>query len=325
MLGGATFASFALNTGMGKQMRTRRSAELAGRQYGVVSQRQLVELGYSQSALRRGVASGRLHRIHRGVYAVGHAGLSPHAECLAAVLARGDQALLSHRSAAWLWGIERGFVRPVEVSVPWRGRGRRPLHVHHCPALREEDARVVEGISVTAVSRTLLDLAASVSPQRLERAVETAERLGLLDLEQIDQLLKDVKGHAGRGRLRRALLIYRDPSFTRSGGERRLLDLILKAGLPRPAVNIFVEGFELDMYWEAERFAIELDGWRAHRSRAAFENDRRRHEELKLAGIEMIRITGSRLQRQPDEIIERLKILLQRRRPELSPGSVGTG
>jgi very-short-patch-repair endonuclease len=312
---GATIVAFALNTGMGQQMRTQQRAELAAGQYGIVSQRQLIKLGYSQSALRRDVASGRLHRIHRGVYAVGHTGLSPQAECLAGVLARGHKALLSHRSAAWLWGIERGFVRPVEVSVPWRGRGRQPLHVHHCPALREEDATSIDGIPVTAVPRTLLDLAASAPPRRLERGVESTERLGLLDLGQVERLLEDVKGHAGRGRLRRALTIYHDPSFTRSAGERRLLALIRKAGLPRPAVNTFVEGFELDMYWEMERFAVELDGWEAHRTRAAFESDRLRQEELKLADIEMIRVTGRRLQSQPDEIIERLKILLQRRRP----------
>jgi very-short-patch-repair endonuclease len=303
---------------MREQMRTHRVAELANRQYGVASQSQLVELGYSQSALARDVASGRLHRIHRTVYAIGHTCLSPHAECLAGVLARGEHALLSHRSAAWLWGLERRFARPVEVSVPWRGRGRKPLHVHHCPALRHEDSAIAEGVPVTAVPRTLLDLAACVSRRRLEEAIERAERLGLLDLAQIDSLLGAVRGHAGRGRLRRALEIHRDPAFTRSGGERRLLALICEAGLPRPAVNTFVQGFELDLYWARERFAVELDGWKTHRSRSAFESDRRRQEELKLGGIEIVRITGRRLQLQPDEVVERLKVLLQRRRVELA-------
>lgn len=292
-------------------------AEVAAGQYGVLSHEQLTNLGYASSAVEGAVASGRLHRIHRGVFAVGHPGLSRHGRCLAGVLACGEGALLSYRSAAWLWGMAPEFAVPIEVSVPWRGHGRSPLRLHHCPALGPEDLASHEGIPVTAVPRTLLDFASSVLPWQLERAIEKAERLGLLDVGRIDQLLERVRGHPGRGKLRKALVLHRDPAFSRSRGELRFLELVREAGLPRPSVNCVVDGYELDMYWERERFAVELDSWDAHRSRSAFEEDRTRQENLKLAGIEMIRITGRRLAHQPNEIAVRLRTLLQRRREQL--------
>lgn len=322
-LRGENRRAFALDLRMRAKLRTHQAlAELAASQYGVVSHAQLTDLGYAATAVKSAVASGRLHRIHRGVFAVGHAGVSRHGRCLAGVLARGEGALLSYRSAAWLWGMVTAFAAPIEVSVPWRGHGRSPLHLHHCPALSAEDTALHEGIPVTAVPRTLLDLASSVPPRQLERAVEKTERLGLLDIGQIDQLLERVRGHPGRGKLRKALALHRDPAFSRSRGELRFLELVREAGLPRPLVNCVVEGYELDMYWERERFAVELDGWEGHRSRKAFEDDRERQENLKLAGIEMVRITGLRLAHRPNEIAARLGTLLQRRRNQLRQSSV---
>lgn len=306
--------------GMRAKVRTHeRLAELAADQYGIVTGVQLVKLGYSASAISRAEASGRLHRIHREVFAVGHPGPPPHGRCLAAVFARGEGALLSYRSAGWLWGLEPALEQPIEVSVRWRGHGRSPLHLHHCPALRPEDTDSNEGIPVTAVPRTLLDIASVVPRWRLERAVERAERMDQLELPAVEKLLNDVLGHAGRGKLRAALDLSSEPGFTRSRGEKQMLRLVREAGLPRPKVNLFIEGFELDFYWEAERFAVELDSWDAHRTRKSFESDPLRQEELKLAGIEMIRITGRRLKRNPEQVAEHLKILLARRRSELRP------
>jgi very-short-patch-repair endonuclease len=151
----------------------------------------------------------------------------------------------------------------------------------------------------------------------MERALERSERLGLLDVAALDVLLSRSGRHAGRKRLSTALSLYRDPAFTRSHLERRFLDLVVKAGLPRPAMNTFVEGYEVDAYWEAERFAVELDGYEHHRGRSSFERDRRRQEELKLAGIEMIRFTARRIVDQPAEAIQHLAMLLDRRRLEL--------
>lgn len=291
-------------------------AALASRQHGVVSTRQLQELGYSRNAISRQASVGRLHPIHRGVYAVGHTRLSAHGRCLAAVLACGRGALLSHSSAAWLWGLVPTCAILIEVSVPTRGHSRSPFRVHHAPALSKEDRVIREGIPVTALPRTLLDLAATIPDRRLERTIERSEQLGLFDLREIDALLERAGGHLGAGRLRRALAAYRDPAFTRSGLERRFLALVRKAGLPRPAMNTFVAGYEIDAYWEPERFAVELDGYATHGTRAAFERDRVRQEDLKLTGIEMVRLTAGRIDREPEVVVQRLTALLAVRRQE---------
>lgn len=291
--------------------------KLAAEQHWVVSGKQLMGLGYSVDQIESAVLGARLYRVHRGAFAVGHPGLSDHGRCLAAVFTRGEDALLSYRSAAWLWGLTGSLELPIEVSVPWRGHARSPLHVHHCPALRPEDSVVREGIPVTAVPRTLLDLASSVRTRRLEGALDRADRRDLLDLASIDHLLNEVRRHPGGRRLRKAIDIYRTPAFSRSSGERALLDLLSRAGLPRPAVNTYVEGYEIDLYWAREQFAIELDGWDTHRTRVAFEEDRKRQENLKLAGIEMVRVTGRRLSREPNDLVGRIGGLLERRREEL--------
>jgi very-short-patch-repair endonuclease len=281
----------------------------------VVSIRQLIgPLGYSRRTVARAVESGRLHRIHQGVYAVGHTSLTQQGHCLAAVLAGGPNALLSHRSAGWLWGIWRSSPAPYEVTTPIPRRRRPPLVVHYARRLRSEDRALVDGIPVTAVPRTLLDLAATVGPQRLQRCLERAEELGLLDLGPVESLLGRTVGHRGHGRLRRALALYRAPAFTRSGLERRFLELVREAGLPRPSTGFNVAGYELDFYWPERCFAVELDTFETHGTRAAFERDRLRQEELKLAGVEMTRVTGNRLEREPREVIERVARLLDQPR-----------
>ncbi len=290
-------------------------ADLAKRQCGVVSIRQLLgSLGYSQSAVGRATASGRLHRVHRGVYAVGHTRISLRGHCLAAVLACGPGALLSHASAAWLWEISNRSPAPFEVTGPVRRRPRPPIRLHHTRALATEDCGCIDGIPVTALPRTLLDLAAKVPRDRLERALDRAERLELFDLGPVESLLERAVGHPGASRLRRALGIYRAPDLVRSEFERRFLDLVRKAGLPSPTANFNVAGYELDMYWQKERFAIELDVYETHGTRAAFENDRRRQEDLKLMGTEMIRVTAPRFDREPTQVIERVARLLEQRR-----------
>jgi hypothetical protein len=240
---------------------------LAARQHGVVSIRQLIgPLGYSRGAVARAVRSGRLHRLYRGVVAVGHTNLSWHGRCLAAVLACGPSAVLSHHSAAWLWGIStRRAPAPFAVTVPMPRRPRPPIELHRARNLALEDRALCEGIPVTAVPRTLLDLAARDPADRLQRYIERAEfhRLGS------------------------ALTVYQEPPFTRSGLERRFFKLVVAAGLPRPSTGFLEAGYELDVYWPDERFAVELDLFETHGGRAAFERDRIRQEDLKLAGVEM--------------------------------------
>jgi hypothetical protein len=154
-----------------------------------------------------------------------------------------------------------------------------------------------EGIPVTSLPRTLLDVAATVRFDWLEKLVERSEGLGLFDLRAVEDLLARTVGHHGHKRLRRAIALYKPTSFTRSGLEKRFLELVIAAGLPQPHTNYVEHGFELDCYWPEYRFAVELDVFETHGTRAAFERDRERQEDLLLAGIAMTRVTGPRLER----------------------------
>jgi hypothetical protein len=178
-----------------------------------------------------------------------------------------------------------------------------------------DDWELREGIPVTALPRTLLDLAATVRFEWLEKIVERSEELGLFDLREVDALLARTVGHHGHGRLRRAISLYKPSSFTRSGLEKRFLELVIEAGLPQPRTNFVEHGFELDCYWPEHRFAVELDVFETHGTRAAFERDRKRQEDLLLLGIAMTRVTGPRLEREPQQVIERVARLLSARAP----------
>jgi very-short-patch-repair endonuclease len=188
-----------------------------------------------------------------------------------------------------------------------------PVRIHRTRRLPDADQAMVEEIPVSAVPRLLLDMAACVKAKSLERLIERSEDLGHFDLRAVEELLARTVGHHGHGRLRRAIALYQPSSFTRSELERRFLELCLEAGLPRPRMNYVEEGFELDAYWPEFRFAVELDVFETHGTRAAFERDRKRQEDLLLAGIVMTRVTGPRLEREPDEVIARVARLLRQR------------
>jgi len=293
-------------------------ARLADSQYGVVSHRQLLGLGFSKSAIGRLSNAGHIHRVHRGVYAIGRRSLSDHGRCAAAVLACGKGAVLSHASAAWLWGLFPRCLITTSVTVPDGRRRHSGIEAHRATAFTPGEWGKLAQIPVTSLPRTLLDLATTEQSRKLQQAIERAERLGVLDLIEIDGLLRQRRGEPGSKRLREALQIYRDPAFSRSRAELLFLDLIKKAGLPRPALNTFVAGHEIDAYWDAERFAVEVDGWDTHRTRTASENDPVRQEDLKLAGIDSIRLTARRIEREPGVVAKRLGRLLRQRREDLA-------
>ncbi|MBK5220595.1 MAG: hypothetical protein JJE35_12550 [Thermoleophilia bacterium] len=275
------------------------------------------ELCYSEGAIARAVQAGRLHPVFRGAFAVGYAARSPHRLCMAAIQSCGAGALLSHFTSAWLWGLGApGPVRP-EVTVPTRGHRRAGLVIHHSTILDAEDRAEIEDLPTTSVARTLLDLAGIRRGRHLPGTIDRARRRGLLDIASIDALLVRAGGHRGRGPLLRTIEIYREQVSDRARSELLLLALVKEAGLPRPAINLFVAGHEVDAYWEDERFAIEVDGWENHRTREAFERDPLRIEDLKLAGIDAIRITARRIETKPDEVAARLQHHLARRRAEL--------
>lgn len=232
---------------------------------------------------------------------------------MAAVLAC-RPSVASHLSAGWLLGLLRHRPETIHVTAPTQ-RHPRKAFVAHCADLPAADLATTDDIPRTSTARTLLDLGAVLSPVSLERVLERAEELRLFDLVAFDELLGRTGGHPGHGRLRRALDIYRpQAAFTRSGLETRFLELVREAGLPEPAMNYVVGGFELDAYWEVERFVVELDVFETHGSRAAFERDRIRQEDLLLLGIAMTRVTGPRLEREPDAVMARVATLLAQRR-----------
>ena len=260
----------------------------------------------------------RLRRIHRGVYAVGHAAIPNHGRCLAAILASPEGAVLSHASAAWLWGLQHRCPSPAEVTIIGHGHRRKGISTHHVGSLSNQDWGTIARIPVTSLARTLLDLAATGGERGLQRAIERAERLGLLDTGEILAMLERRPRAAGRVRLRAALEIYCEPIFSRARSERLFLALCRRGGLPAPAINTFVAGHEIDAYWATERFAVEVDGWDTHRTRGAFEKDPLRQEDLLLAGITSIRVTARRIERKPELVAERLATHLDRRRRELA-------
>ena len=257
---------------------------------------------------------------------MGHRRLTWHGRCWAAVLgAEANEtdevvwpAVASHGSAAYLWGLYRFAPETIDVTAPIRRRAKREFRVHFSSILAAEDRREREGIPVTSVPRLLLDLAIRARPDQLERLLERAEELELLDLHTVEDVLDRAGGHRGRGRLRQALALYQpDPSFTRSRFEKSFRRRVIAAGHPSPSMNFNVEGFELDAYWPDLRFAVELDLYETHGTRAAFERDHVRQEELKLLGVEMIRVTRPRFQREPEAVMRNLAALLTRRRREL--------
>jgi very-short-patch-repair endonuclease len=294
-------------------------AALADRQHGVVSIRHFLgPLGYSQSAISRAATDGRLHRLYTGVYAVGHTDLSLHGECLAAVLACGPRALLSHYSAAWLWGLARHSPAPFHVTGPSPRAGRSPVRLHRSGTLADADRALVDGIPVTSVARTLLDQAAAVDRRRLNRLLERSEELGLFELAEVDDVLSRNRGHHGARRLEIAVRNYRPPRFTRSEAERFLLEQIERAGLPMPATGFNLIGHEVDFCWPDLRLVVELDFFETHGTRAAFVRDRRRREDLPLAGYRVSTVIGERLETEPEREIERVVEVLRQRRAELA-------
>jgi hypothetical protein len=274
--------------------------------------------GYSQAAVERAAAAGRLHRLHQGVYAVGHTNLTLRGQCLAGVLACGPGALLSHYSGAWLLGLLPTQPVPVHVTTPLPRKRRSGLVIHRSETLTDEDRGLEGRIPVTSAARTLLDLAPLVRFSRLRRALKRSEELKLFDLPAVLSVLDRNKGHRGNRPLRRALALYEPPRFTRSQTESYFVSLIEAAGLPRPATNWVEAGHEIDVYWPELRFGVEIDTFATHGTHQSFEDDRVRREDLKLAGVEMTQVTDKRLEREPDRVVERVARLLDQRRHQLA-------
>ena len=280
---------------------------LAARQHGVVEHSQLVELGMSKHTIGRWVRAGRLHRLYRGVYAVGHAKLTRHGRFLAAVFSYGPGAALSHESAAVLWGLRQPRGPRIDVTVPTPGgRSRRRLLIIHRSTLEPQEVTVKDAIPVTTPVRTVLDLADVMRRRPLERVLDEAAYLGL-DLDG----LTPRRGRRGFGLLTAVLAEHEAGSaWTRSGLEERMLTVCRREGLPNPVVNGEVDRWEVDFHWPGQRLVVETDGWSAHRGRGAFERDRVKDAQLVEAGWRVVRITRARLAREPRDVAAQLARLL---------------
>jgi hypothetical protein len=297
---------------------------LAERQHGVVDRAQLIDLGIGSRAIRHRVDCGRLHVVHRGVYAVGHRALTRAGRWMAAVLAQGLDAVLSHRSGARLWRIRSSEGVRIDVTVPRSRRSRAGIQVHHS-SLPADEVTVENGIPVTTVPRTLFDLAAVVRPQEVERAINEAEFLRLTDPLSLDDLVSRHRGERGTKTLRAILDDRRiGTAITRSELEDRFLAFLDARGLPRPEVNVLVEGIEVDCLWRDQGLIVELDGHASHATRTTFESDRVRDRVLAVAGMRTVRVTWRQLHREPDELEFDLRRLLSLP-PAPNPAARGSG
>lgn len=299
----------------------REIARIATRQHGLVALEQLRELGVSKDAACKRVRAGRLHRLYERVYAVGHAPLTPEGRWMAAVLAGGQGAVLSHRSAAALWGMREDSRKLIDVTAPDR-RGRSPsgIDAHRLGSLQATDRTMVRGIPCTTVERTLLDLAAVVSVWQLRKALAEAEVLRIVDLKALRALLRRSRGRRGVARLRLILdELHPETKRTRSELERLFLRMCVQGDLPKPEVNVslFVGGNRLkpDFLWRDAGLIVETDSRRYHDTDSAFQHDRRREQQLQLAGWRVSRCTWEQVESEPRRLATVIKSLLSQSNP----------
>lgn len=286
--------------------------ELARAQHWVVTRVQLLELGVSTQAIGRWLRAGRLHRVHRGVYAVGRPDLPLRGRWLAAVYACGEGALLSHRDGAALADLRYSSRWATDVTAPRSRHGHQGITLHRPRSVHPDERAEIDGIRVTSVPRTLLDLADVVPSLQVRRAFEEAIRLGKLDAAALTQTLARGRNRRGYRQLTELLEADDEPRFTRSELEAMLLDLCRTYDLPLPQTNVWMpeaDG-EVDALWRDQRLVVELDSREFHSDPAAFERDRLRDTRLQQFGYRVIRIAHRRLSKQPEAVARDLAALL---------------
>jgi very-short-patch-repair endonuclease len=291
-------------------------AGIGATQRALITRAQLSDLGLGPSAIEHALRRGRLHRVHQGIYSlVPLPALPPLALELAAVLACGDAALLSHHSAAATWGIRPSFNGDVHVTVVGGdcGRTRDGIRVHRVSELDPRDIRRYQNIPITSPARALLEITPDVTDRELERALDEALIKRLITHAAIAAVVNAYPHRRGVGRLRAAADPGRPTTETRSDGEEALLALIRRANLPAPEVNAKVGSYTADFLWPTQKVIVELDGYDYHRGRAAFERDHQRDAEHQRMGYLVIRITGRQLRHRSEEVLVQLATALARR------------
>jgi hypothetical protein len=298
---------------LGSTAREREIVELVGRQRGVITHAQLISLGVGRRTIKRWLTAGRLRAVHREVYAFGPQPLTRRGKWLAAVLAMGPGAFLSHQSAAALWGLA-GDRPKVHVTAPG-GRqvrpGRKGIKVHRCKFDPGEVTRR-DGIPVSTVARTLFDLAERSQPHELKSAWDEASRLRLLRVLEVAAVYE--RGY-GRRRARSRIGPFlaaeqRHVEDTASPLEDRFAAFVVAHHLPPPHTNVLVGKDEVDALWPEARLIVELDSWEFHAHRAAFEKDRDRDTDHLLAGYRTVRVTHRRLSDEPERLAAQIRTLL---------------
>jgi very-short-patch-repair endonuclease len=285
-------------------------ARLAMRQHGVVSRAQLAELGLGARAIDHRLERSRLHVVHRAVFAVGHTVLSRHGTWVAAVLAAGHGAVLSHRAAAALSGIRGWAGGRVDVTVPRNRKTRRGIEIHRS-VLAADEITAQDGIPVTTPVRTLLDLAGVLSLHQLERAVHETEYRRLTSPLSLDALLTRHQGRRGTAALRK--IADQDnlgSTLTRSELEIAFLAFLDAHHLERPKVNERIGPYTVDALWPQQRLVAELDSRQAHQTTRAFEEDRARDRHLLTKGYRVVRVTHRQLHHESATIAAQLRQLL---------------
>jgi very-short-patch-repair endonuclease len=292
-----------------------RLARIAGRQHGVVTSRQLAAIGIRGTAVKRRVAGGRLVRLYPGVFAVGHVQRTRETRWIAAVMACGQGAVLSHLDAAALWQIYESRGGSIHVtSMSRSGRKLPGIWGHRTRSLDPADVTLKDGIPVTTVARTIIDLTDILDSDRVLRAIREAEYLRLLDLDTLIAAVQRAHGRHNLGVLNTALARHRPGQIVREELEHSFLELVHAAGLPEPQTNVRIQTrrrkYRVDCLWPKEGVAVELDGRDAHARETAFEDDRARDAALSAIGLRPLRFTWHRVTREGAEVTAELQAIL---------------
>ena len=282
-------------------------ARLAARQHGVVGHRQLRAVGLSKAAIAHRTATGRLHRLHRGVYLVGHPAPAPLALETAALLACGPGSVLSHRTTGALLHLIAHAPAEIDVTVQRRGCGkRRGITLHRTRGFEPGDVRRRRGLPVTAPLRTILGLASTASPAEIERVVNEAQVQRLISLPQLERRLHRERGRRGVATLRAITAAQRQPSMTRNDAEEAFVALVRRSGLPDPETDFRIGPYRVDFAWPDVRLAGELDSIAFHSTQPKFVTDRRRWNDLDGLGWRLFRFTWWDVAREPEALLVRL-------------------
>jgi len=276
--------------------------EVASRQHAVISLAQLEQAGLGRHAVAHRVKAGWLRPLHRGVYLIGPLE-TEHSRAMAAALAAGPGALISHYPAAVLWDLRPPMEGPIDVTVPRKIRSRPGIRIHQA-ALHAQDITRRHGIPVTSAARTLLDIAATEPTAELDRALNEAGLQRRISPHSLNEQFSRYPRHRGTAALRKAT--EAGPHLTRSDLERIALDLIRRARLPEPETNVRIEGYEVDLVWRNHNLIVEIDSWAFHSMRSSFEQDRRRDQQLTTAGYRVIRVTDRQLTNEPEFVVATL-------------------